>query len=65
MLGKGIGSVGNQDNPDYCIDEISQNTDKSPGDMKRLAVGQNPKLDHQMMMLWKIRKEYNNNNNNP
>ena len=28
------------DHPNYCITEISQNTDKSPGDLRRLAVTQ-------------------------
>ena len=30
------------DHPNYSIVEISQNTEKSPGDLKRLAVTQTP-----------------------
>ena len=45
------------DNSNYCIIEISQNTEKSPGDLKRLAVTQIPVKDHQLTLMWKILKE--------
>ena len=32
----------NRDLPNYSIIEIGQNTEKSPGDLKRLAVTQTP-----------------------
>ena len=39
---KEIGTVGNrrknQDDPFYCIVEITQNTEKIPGDLRRFAV---------------------------
>ena len=41
-LGKEAGRVRNQwtnrDNPNYSIDEFGQNTEKSPGDLRRLAI---------------------------
>ena len=40
---------------DYSIIEIDQNTDKSPGDLKKLAVTQTPIKDHQLTLVWKIR----------
>ena len=51
MINKGIVGLGNNrtlgDHAKYCIIEISQNTEKSPGDLKRLAVTQTPVKDHQ------------------
>ena len=45
-LGKGIVSVGSwrkkQDHSDYSIAEIDLNTQKSPGDLKTLAVTHSP-----------------------
>ena len=43
-FGKGTGIVErmNQDHPDYSIVEIGQNTEKSPGDLRRLAVPLSP-----------------------
>ena len=50
-LVKGTRRLRNQrtirDLPDYSIIKISQNTEKSPGDLKRLAVSQTPVTDHQ------------------
>ena len=64
-LGKGTGIVGswssNQDHPDCNIVEIGQNTEKSPGDLIRLAVTHPPVKDHQLTLKWKTCKEYNNN----
>ena len=43
-MGKGTGRLGNkkagEDHPDYSITKISQNTEKSPGDLRRIAVTQ-------------------------
>ena len=36
-----------------AIIEISQNTEKSPGDLRRFAVTQTPVKDHQLMLMWK------------
>ena len=33
-------------NPNYCIIEIDQNTEKSPGDLRRLVVAQISVKDH-------------------
>ena len=33
--------------------ENGQNTEKSPGDLRRLAVTQNPVKDHQLMLMGK------------
>ena len=35
----------------YCIIENGQNTEKSPGDLRRLAVTQTPVKDHQLMLM--------------
>ena len=45
-----------QDHPNYCIIEILQNTEKSPGHLKRLAVPQTPVKDHQQTLIWKTLK---------
>ena len=45
------------DHPNYSIVENGQNTDKSPGDLKRLAVTQTPVKDHQLTLMWKTLKE--------
>ena len=53
-LGKGTGCLGNQsrnrDLSNYGIIEIGQNTEKSPGNLKRLAVTQTPVTDHQLVL---------------
>ena len=58
-IGTGTGGLGNNwtsvDHQNYCIIEIGQNTEKSRGDLKRLAVTQTPVKDSQ--------GENNNNNN--
>ena len=45
-IGTVTGGIGNKrmsrDHPNYSIDEISQNTETSPGDLRRLAVTQTP-----------------------
>ena len=43
------------DHPDYSITEIGQNTEKSPGDLRRLAVTQGPVGRHQLRLVWVIR----------
>ena len=40
-----------RDHPNYSIIEIDQNTEKSPGDLKRLAVTQIPVKDHQLTLM--------------
>ena len=41
------------DHPNYSIIENGQNTEKSPGDLRRLAVTQTPVQDHQLTLMWK------------
>ena len=41
------------------IIKIGQNTEKSPGDLKRLAVTQTPIKDHQLMLMWKLASNLN------
>ena len=53
--------VGNQRtsryHPNYCI-KINQYTEKSPRDLRRLAVTETPVKDHQLTPVWKIRQEF-------
>ena len=52
-LGKGAGRVENRscrDHPKYSI-KIGQNTEKSPGDLRRLAVTQTPVKNHQLTLM--------------
>ena len=39
------------DHPNYSIIENGQNTEKSPGDLKRLAVTQTPVKEHQLTLM--------------
>ena len=54
-IGKGTGGLGNKrtsgDHPNYSFIKISQNTEKSPGDLRRLVVTQAPVKNHQLMLL--------------
>ena len=54
---KGTGGLGSWrtsgDYPNYYIIENGQNTEKSPGDLRRLAVTQTPVKDHQLTMMRK------------
>ena len=52
---KGNGRLGNKttsrDHPNYYISENSQNTEKSSGDLRRLAVTQTPVKNHQLKLM--------------
>ena len=52
---KRTGGHGNKrtsrNHPDYCIAKIDQNTEKSPGDLRRLAVTQTPEENHQLTLV--------------
>ena len=39
------------DHPNNSITENGQNTEKSPGDLRRLAVTQSPVKDHQLTLM--------------
>ena len=41
------------DHPNYYIIENGQNTEKSPGDLRRLAVTQAPVKNHQLTLMGK------------
>ena len=40
-----------RDHPNYSIVEVSQNTEKSPGDLRRLAVVQTSVKDYQRTLV--------------
>ena len=44
------------DHPDYNIIKIGQNTEKSPGDLRTLAVTQTPVENHQLMLVRKSKR---------
>ena len=52
---KGTGGLGNNrtsgDHPNYCIIEIGQNIEKSPGDLRGLAVTKTPMKDHKLTLM--------------
>ena len=56
-LGKGTWELRNQrtrgDHPDNSIIKFGQDIEKSPGDLKRLAVTQAPLKDHLLTLGWK------------
>ena len=53
-IGTGIGGLENKrmsgDHPNNSMVEIGQNTKKSPGELRRLAVTQTPVRNHQLML---------------
>ena len=60
-IGKGTGRLENKrisgNHSNYSIIKINQNTEKNPGELRRLAVTQTPVENHQLMLLWKTLKE--------
>ena len=56
MIGKGTGGIGNKntsvDHPNYIIRKIGQNTEKSPGDLRRFAATHTTVEDIQLMLVW-------------
>ena len=54
-IDKGTGGLGNKrtngDHPNYCIIEIGQNTEKSPGDLRRLVVTKTPVKEYQLTLM--------------
>ena len=47
LVNDGLKNSKSEIHRNYCIIEIGQNTEKSPGDLRRLAVTQTPVKDHQ------------------
>ena len=60
MIGRENVGLGNMrssgDHTNYSIDEIGQNTKKSPGDLGRLAVTQTPVKNYQLAPVVKTLK---------
>ena len=58
---KGTGGLGgkrtSRDHPNYNIIENGQNNEKSPGDLRRLAVTQTPVKDRPLKLMWKTLNE--------
>ena len=54
-LGKGTGRLKNQrasgDHPDYSISKNAQNTEKSPGGLRKFAVTQTLVKNHQLTLM--------------
>ena len=46
-----------RDYPNYCIFETVQNTEKSPGDLRSLAVSQTLARNHRLTLVSETRKE--------
>ena len=44
------------DNPNYSFIKIGQNTEKSPGDLRKLAVTQTPVRKHPLTLVFKTLK---------
>ena len=51
MTGGLGGRMTGRDYPNYNIMEDGQNTERSPGDLKRLAITQTPLKDHQLKLM--------------
>ena len=54
----------NWDHPNYSIGEIGQKTEKSSGELKRIAATQTLEKKHQLTWVWKTCKQSNNDNYN-
>ena len=58
---KGTGGLGDkrtsEDHSNYYIIENGKIAEKSPGDLRILAVTQTPVKDHQLKLMWKTLKE--------
>ena len=56
-IGSGTGGLGNKRTSENhqisCIIKIDQNTEKSPEDLRRLAVSQTPGRNNQLTLVWK------------
>ena len=46
-----------EDQPTYSIIKISQDTEESPGVLRRFVVTQTPVRNHQLILMWKTLKE--------
>ena len=65
-IGALTGRLGNKrTSANYLNDgiKIGRNTEKSPGDLRRLAVTQTPVKDHQLALVWTTLKGVNDDDN--
>ena len=57
LLGNEAGRVGNRwtsrDYPIHCIAKNVQDTEKSPGNLRRLVITQTPLKDNQLTLVWR------------
>ena len=64
-IGTGTGGLGNKrmsiDLPNNNIIKINYNTEKSPGDSRRLAITQTPMRNHELILVWKTLKGVSDN----
>ena len=64
MIIKGTGGLRNNrtsgDHPNYFTIEVDQNTEKSLGDLRRLAVTQISEKEHQLTLTRKISRSMQN-----
>ena len=64
-IGTKIGELGNKwasgHYPNFSIIKIGQNAEKSPGDLRRLVVTNNPMKNHRLTLVWKTRRGENDN----
>ena len=60
-IGTGTGGLWNErssvDEPNYSIIMIGQNTEESPGDLRKLAVTQTQVKDNRISLVWKTLKK--------
>ena len=57
VLLKGLEDLEIRHHTNYCIIEIGQNTEESPEDVRRLAVTQALRKDHQLTLMCKTPKD--------
>ena len=62
-LVKEMGRIGNKNTTNDSTLKIDQNTQKSPGELRRRAVTQTPLKDHLLMLVGKTLMQNNYNNN--
>ena len=57
----GLGNNQKNEHPNYYITEIGQNNEKSPEDLRKIAVSQSPVRRHWLTLMWKaLNEKYNN-----
>ena len=59
VIGKGTGRLGNKRMSEvypYYIKKIGQNTEETPGDLRRLVVTQTPMRNYQLKLVLKSHK---------